>query len=133
MTRNFTYNDYDAVERIYWYDYGARYYDPAGVFFTTIDPIAEKYAFQSPYVYAANNPIRYIDWNGMGPDDPSKKQKKAEASFAMAYPRAAVAIGSYKPGSNNISTIAGNFAINSGVSKNPSNMGGQRNAMRHGV
>jgi hypothetical protein len=38
--------------------------------FYGIDPLAERYQFQSPYVYAANNPIRYIDWMGMAAGDP---------------------------------------------------------------
>ena len=29
MTRSFPYNDYDAAERIQWYDYGAGFFDPA--------------------------------------------------------------------------------------------------------
>jgi hypothetical protein len=32
--------------------------------FTTLDPLAEKYYSISPYVYCANNPVRYIDSDG---------------------------------------------------------------------
>lgn len=47
------------------YDYSARFYDPAYNRFTTQDPLAEKYYSISPYVYCANNPIKFIDPTGM--------------------------------------------------------------------
>ncbi len=47
-----------------WYDYGARWYDPAIGRWNAVDPLAEIYYPINPFVYVANNPIKHIDVNG---------------------------------------------------------------------
>ncbi len=44
--------------------YGARYLDPTGAMWLSVDPLFEKYAGMSPYNYCAGNPVKMVDVDG---------------------------------------------------------------------
>ena len=62
------------------YDFGARIYDPRLGRFLSLDPWVSKYPDLSPYIFAADNPIRLIDVVGKGPGDVIKI-KEATSAF----------------------------------------------------
>jgi RHS repeat-associated protein len=66
----FTGKELDRQNSLNMYDFGARWYDVAGVpMWTSVDPLCEKYYNVSPYSYCAGNPVMLVDPNGRMPTD----------------------------------------------------------------
>ncbi len=67
--------------------YGARYYEPKTSVWISVDPLAEKGPQYSPYSFCFNNPIYYVDPDGMWARPGDKFNTKVEAAndFATYY------------------------------------------------
>ncbi len=132
-----------------WQYYGARYYDNNRGQFMSADPVflnlglgdlsglADPQMWNS-YAYARNNPYANIDpdgnysvgfvvWAVWG------YWQNREIAFALSHPVIAWQVGSYNRDWQNISSYAGNFAINSHLSAygDGHGRGSQGNAFRH--
>ncbi len=59
------FNGKELDEETGLYYYGARFYNPSTSIWLSVDPLAEKAPDWTPYRYAFNNPIRFIDPNGL--------------------------------------------------------------------
>ena len=57
----------DTRNGLNWYDYGARHYDATLGRWHVQDPMQEKYSYVNSYCYVCNNPIKFIDVEGLKP------------------------------------------------------------------
>jgi len=80
LTYNYKYSGKELQDELGLgvYDFGARNYDPALGRWMNIDPLASMYFGYSPYTYAMNNPVYFIDIDGMQLGGSEKPQEPEE-------------------------------------------------------
>ncbi|WP_348702605.1 DUF6443 domain-containing protein [Tenacibaculum sp. 190524A02b] len=73
LAQKFGYNGKELNEEldIAWHDFGARNYEASLGRWMNIDPLSEEMRSHSPYNHVFNNPIYFIDPDGMSPWIPS--------------------------------------------------------------
>lgn len=81
------------------YYYGARYYSPWLCRFVSVDPLAGDYPFYTPFQYAGNQPINFIDLDGL---EQAQPQTPAGSAGSSPIP----AVGGNTPVQDNTTVVA---------------------------
>ena len=64
FSTNYLFNAKELDNETGLYYYGARYLDPTGAMWLSVDPMWEKFVGMSPYNYCMGNPVKMVDPDG---------------------------------------------------------------------
>ena len=84
------------------YDYGFRIYNPAIAKFLSVDPLTQSYPWYTPYQFAGNKPIKFIDLDGLEEYDPAAKPtgvtliSNAKIPYGIEHPERSITAGKYQ-------------------------------------
>ena len=78
-------NDGDVKGDGNQYDYGFRIYDPRLGRFLSTDPLFQSYPYYTPFQFAGNNPIKFLDLDGLEQFNPEKGIESDAPSIDPKY------------------------------------------------
>ena len=77
--------EFELMHGLNTYDHGARQNDPVLCRWDRMDPLSEKYYSTSPYAYCVNNPVRFIDPDGMEIDTSNMNEEEMRMLFILYF------------------------------------------------
>ncbi|MDX2248305.1 MAG: RHS repeat-associated core domain-containing protein [Bacteroidia bacterium] len=87
------------------YDYGFRVYNPRLGKFLSVDPLSPEYPWYTPYQFAGNKPIRFIDVDGLEEFDLMVKDRLNQGAFLkLVNPEGSLKVNWYQNGQFKITT-----------------------------
>ena len=133
-----------------WLSFKYRNYDPSLARFHNVDPLAQEYAYQSPYNFSENRVIDGVELEGaerlsvhtpgwafgtstIRNEHPTGAQMNTSTAAVVArHPIASNGVGSVERGGTNISSNSGRVARHAASNGNMTvGEGSERNALRH--
>lgn len=116
------------------YDYKKRFYSAVLGRFISIDPLADKFPWWTPYQFTGNMPTKYVDLDGMEPasyDFKNGKVYPASDHFRYTPPPGTVPQESYPKGGAGVLNVVGTLSDMVEAPTDPKNTGSNSGSLKN--